>query len=355
MAKFRHQKSKKTGLPPGTLLHTGDKKMENSDISLISYNETEFIENNHVNINDIKDAKSNHSTKEWLNIKGVHDTKLIEEIGNIFNLHPLLLEDILSVHQRPKIDEYENCLFIIARVLNSENNYGTIQSEQVSFILKENTLITFLENNNTSFEIIRERLRKAKGRVRKMESDYLLYALLDAIVDQYFVILDKMGEKLELIETDLLEEKDDKIINRIYKTKSEVMYIRKTIVPMRELVSTLMKGGFEEISESTQLFMKDLYDHIIQVYETTESYRDTLSGFMDIHLSSSSNKMNRVMKVLTIISTIFIPLTFIVGVYGMNFHYMPELEWKHGYFLIWAIMVAILIGMLYYFKKKKWL
>lgn len=354
MAKFKNHKSRKTGLPPGTLVHTGDKKTEVSKVNLFSYNEVELTEKSNVKIKDIVKAKSDINTHEWINILGVHDTKLIEEIGQIFNLHPLLLEDIVSVHQRPKIDEYDNCLFVVVRILFLDTN-EQLQSEQVSFVLMENTLISFHENHDECFEIIRERLRKAKGRIRKMGADYLLYALMDAIVDHYFVILDKYGEVLEHIENDLLQDADEKIINRIYKMKSNVLHLRKTVVPMRETVNTLMKGGVDEIKESTQIFMKDLYDHIIQVYDTTENYRDTLSGLMDIHLSSSSNKMNRIMKVLTIISTIFIPLTFIVGVYGMNFHYMPELEWKFGYFGIWAIMLIIVGGMIYVFKNKKWL
>ncbi len=354
MAKFKHHKSKKTGLPPGTLVHTGDKKTEVSKVNLFSYNELEIIEKNNVKIKDIVKAKADSKTQEWINILGVHDTQLVEELGQIFNLHPLLMEDIVSVHQRPKIDEYDNCLFVVVRILFLDAN-EQLQSEQVSFVLMENTLISFHENQDDCFEIIRERLRKGKGRVRKMGTDYLIYALMDAIVDHYFIILDKYGEILENIETDLLQDADDKIINRIYKMKSNVLHLRKTVVPMRETVNTLMKGGVDEIKESTQIFMKDLYDHIIQVYETTENYRDTLSGLMDIHLSSSSNKMNRIMKVLTIISTIFIPLTFIVGVYGMNFHYMPELEWKFGYFGIWAIMLIIVGGMIYVFRNKKWL
>jgi magnesium transporter len=230
-----------------------------------------------------------------------------------------------------------------------------LQSEQVSFVLTENTLLSFHENHDECFEIIRERLRKGKGKVRKMKADYLLYALMDAIVDYYFVILDKYGEILENIENDLFQDKDDKILNRIYKMKSNVLQLRKTVIPMRETVNALLKNGTNVIQESTHVFIKDLYDHLTQVYDTTESYRDILSGLMDIHLSSSSNKMNRIMKVLTIISTIFIPLTFIVGVYGMNFHYMPELEWKYGYFVVWAIMLIIVAGMIYVFKNKKWL
>lgn len=354
MAKFKHHKSKKTGLPPGTLVHTGDKKTEVSKVNLFSYNELEIIEINNLKIKDIVKAKADSKTHEWINILGVHDTQLVEELGQIFNLHPLLMEDIVSVHQRPKIDEYDNCLFVVVRILFLDAN-EQLQSEQVSFVLMGNTLISFHENQDDCFEIIRERLRKGKGRVRKMGTDYLIYALMDAIVDHYFIILDKYGEILENIETDLLQDADDKIINRIYKMKSNVLQLRKTVVPMRETVNTLMKGGVDEIKESTQIFMKDLYDHIIQVYETTENYRDTLSGLMDIHLSSSSNKMNRIMKVLTIISTIFIPLTFIVGVYGMNFHYMPELEWEFGYFGIWAIMLIIVGGMIYVFRNKKWL
>lgn len=354
MANYKQHKSLKTGLPPGTLIHTGDKKTETSKINLFSYNELEVVEKNNVKIKDIIKAKINSATNEWINVIGVHDIKLIEELGQLFSLHPLLLEDIASVHQRPKIDEYENCLFVVVRILYLDAN-EQLQSEQASFILMNNTLISFHEKYDECFEIIRERLRKGKGRVRKMGVDYLLYALMDAIVDHYFIILDKFGEMLESIENDLLQDADDKIINRIYKMKSNVLQFRKTIVPMRETVNTLMKGGVDEIKETTQLFMKDLYDHIIQVYETAENYRDTLSGFMDIHLSSSSNKMNKIMKVLTIISTIFIPLTFIVGVYGMNFHYMPELEWKYGYFSIWALMIIIVGGMLYIFKNKKWL
>ena len=353
--KFKPRRSKKAGLSPGTIVHFGERKQEESTISFFSYNENVCIEKTKTTFEEILNFKKDLSTVEWININAIHDTRLIEKIGAAYNLHSLLLEDIVSTHQRPKIDEYDNCLYVVIRMLYFDEINNEIKTEQISFVLQEGTVISFQEKEGDVFDYVRNRLRQSKGRIRKSGSDYLLYALLDSIVDNYFIILEKVGDKIEAVETELFENPNETTSHQIHQIKQEMIYLKKSIWPLREVINSLNKSEHSLIKPGIKVFMKDLYDHIIQIIDTTETYRDILSGMLDMYLSSVSNKMNQVMKVLTIIATIFIPLTFIAGVYGMNFDYMPELRWKYGYLMVWIIMLAVFIGMIYYFKKKKWI
>ena len=346
--------SRKAGLPPGTLVHIGEKKTEQIRITLIDYNEENFQERAVEKVEECFPFKE-MPTVTWINVDGLHHVETVEKLGERFELHPLILEDILNTGQRPKCEDYEKCLFMVLKMLTYNDGDNSVRSEQVSLVLGQNFVISFQEEVGDVFEQIRDRIRNAKGKIRKMSADYLAYALMDAIVDNYFLILEKMGEQIESMEEELIAKPSDETVRMIHSLKRELIFLRKSVWPLRELISSLQKTESSLISDSTGPYLRDVYDHTIQVIDTVESFRDMVSGMLDIYLSSISNRMNAVMKVLTIIATIFIPLTFIAGVYGMNFKFMPELGWKWGYFIVLIIMAAVAAVMLIYFKRKKWL
>ncbi len=356
MAKKKQNRGqiKKTGLPPGTLVFAGQKMVDSVRITLIDYDEQNFQEKQVSKIEDCFGFKTT-PTVTWINIDGLHDVEVIEKIGRNYELHPLVLEDILHTGQRPKFEEAEQYIYVVLMMLRYDDESQSVISEQVSLVLGTNFVISFQESIGDVFDQIRDRIRNGKGRIRKMGPDYLMYSLLDAIVDGYFVILEKLGEKIEILEDELVNNPEKSILKQIHHLKREMIFLRKSVWPLRELINSLERSESELIRESTVAYLRDLYDHTIQVIDTVESFRDMVAGMLDLYLSSLSNRMNEVMKVLTIIATIFIPLTFIAGVYGMNFHNMPELKWKYGYAAVLLAMLIITIGMLYYFKKKKWL
>lgn len=310
-------------------------------------------------INNIKELfpLNDTFTVTWIDIDGIHNIELINEIGNNFKIHPLVLEDISHTIQRPKIEDFENYLYIVLRMFhNQEIDYQlNIISEQVSLILGKNYVISFRETAIDIFENVKLRIKSSKGRIREMGADYLMYELIDSIVDNYFNILEELGEHIESLEDQLLENPKHELLHELHIIKSEVIYFRKSVWPIREVSNNLLRDEYPFISKVTRIYIKDVYDHTIQIIDSIETYRDLLAGLMDIYLSSISNKMNEIMKVLTIISTVFIPLTFLAGVYGMNFHYMPELYWKWSYPILWLFMTAIAFFMLLYFRKKKWI
>ncbi len=341
------------GLPPGTLIYTGKKRLGKVKISLIDYDEKHFQEQEIDSIMECVPFKDK-PTGTWINIDGIHDVKLVEEIGSCFDLHPLVLEDILASDQRPKVEEFEHHLFVVLKMLQYDEKEQEVIGEQVSIILGPSYVLSFQEREGDVFNIIRDRIRKGMGRIRKMPSDYLAYALIDAIVDNYFSILEQIGEKIGDLETEVISNPTPQTLQRIYSLKRDMIFLRKSVWPLREVINVLERGEIQLIKKSTQPFLRDVYEHTIQVMDTIESNRDMISGMLDIYLSSVSNKMNEIMKVLTIIATIFIPLTFIAGIYGMNFHYMPELGWHWSYFTILFIMLIIVFIMIAYFRKKKW-
>ncbi len=345
---------KKAGLPPGTLVYTGERKLESARITIIDYDESSFQEKQVTKIEDCFEFKKT-PTVSWINIDGLHDVEIIEKIGKHYDFHPLVLEDILHTGQRPKFEDLENYIYIVLMMLRFDDESQTVISEQVSLVLGPNFVISFQENIGDVFDQIRDRIRNAKGRIRKMGSDYLMYALLDAIVDGYFVILEKLGEKIESMEEELVGNPSEKTLRQIHNMKREMVGLRKSVWPLRELISGVERSESNLIRDTTGAYLRDVYDHTIQVIDTVESFRDMVSGMLDIYLSSISNRMNAVMKVLTIIATIFIPLTFVAGIYGMNFENMPELKWRYGYFGVWLVMIIITGCMLFYFRKKKWL
>ena len=345
---------KKIGLSPGTLIHIGDKKIGEVKISLMNYDQGQLLEKELTSIEDAFPYKDTPPVT-WINVDGLHDVDVIDRIGRHFGIHPLTLEDIVNTGHRPKAEDFEDYDYIVLKMLTYDEEKSHIKAGQISFVLGPHYLISFQETEGDVFNFVRERIRRAKGRIRKSGCDYLVYALIDAIVDHYFLVLEKMGEKIELLEVELLDDTQTENLQTIHHLKREMIFFRKQVWPLREILSTLMKEEASLIQETTQIFIRDLYDHTIQVMDTIESFRDVLSGLQDLYLSTVSNRMNEVMKVLTIMATIFIPLTFIAGIYGMNFEYMPELKWHWSYPMLWVLLVAIFVFMLFWFRKKKWL
>ena len=354
MLKFIKKTARKPGLAPGTLVHVGERKIENIRIRAMEFDEQTINENEFETIKECLPPREKR-TVTWINIDGLHDVDVMEEIGKHFGLHPLVMEDILHTDQRPKMEDFEDYIFVVAKMLSFDQGRRELKAEQLSLILGENYVVTFQERVGDVFEPVRERLRKGKGRIRRMPPDYLAYALIDAVVDHYFIVLEKIGETVESLEEELVTNPTPETLQAIHHLKRELIFLRKSVWPLRELISGLERGEASLIQETTTVFLRDVYDHTIQVIDTVESLRDMVSGMLDVYLSSVSNRMNEVMKVLTIIATIFIPMTFIAGIYGMNFEVMPELKWPWGYALVWCIILAIGMVMLGYFKKKKWL
>ena len=354
MPRLIKRSRKKIGLSPGTLIHIGDKKVGEIKMSLMNYDQGQLIEKELTSIEDAFPYKDTPPVT-WINVDGLHDVDIIDRIGRHFDIHPLTLEDIVNTGHRPKAEDFEDYDYIVLKMLTYDEDQSHIKAEQVSLILGPHYLISFQETEGDVFNFVRERIRKAKGRIRKSGCDYLAYALIDAIVDHYFLVLEKLGEKIELLEVDLLDDTQTENLQSIHHLKREIIFFRKQVWPIREILSTLMKEEAALIQETTQIFIRDLYDHTIQVMDTIESFRDVLSGLQDLYLSTVSNRMNEVMKVLTIMATIFIPLTFIAGIYGMNFEFMPELKWPWAYPALWTLLITIFVFMIFWFKKKKWL
>ncbi len=354
MPRLSKKRSKKSGLPSETLLYTGEKKDEKIRIHVIDYDEANFTEQELTEVAACVPYK-NKPTVTWINLDGVHNVPVLEKLGDCFGLHKLVMEDIVNTDQRPKIEDYEDYLFIVLKML-SIGESGDIVTEQLSIIVGDNFVLSFQEGiEGDVFNLIRDRMRNGKGRIRKMGADYLAYALLDAVVDNYFVVLEKFGEKIELLETELIENPSQKTVQRIYQLKRELIFLHNAVWPLREVVSGMRKQESPLIRESTSPYLRDVYDHVIHVIDSVDIYREMISSMLDMYLSSVSNRLNEVMKVLTVISLIFMPITFIAGVYGMNFKHMPELEWRYGYPLAWLVMAGIGAGMFFYFKRKKWL
>jgi magnesium transporter len=348
------QRSGKAGLPPGTLVYTGEKKVESVRITVIDYDGDQFVEKQVDSVDECTAFKT-RPTVTWINVDGLHDVEVVEKLGKAFELHPLILEDVLSTRQRPKFEDYEKNLFLVLKMLSYDEETQSVQAEQVSMILGSGFVISFQERVGDVFDCVRDRIRNAKGRIRKQGPDYLAYSLVDGIVDSYFGILEKVGDKIEVLEDELVSDPDEKTLQAIYRLKREMISLRRSVWPLRELVSGIQRSESAMISESTDVYLRDVYDHTIQIIDTIESLRDIVSGMLDTYLSSISNRMNAVMKVLTIIATLFIPLTFVAGIYGMNFEHMPELKWRYGYVAVWGVMLLVSAVMLIYFRRKKWL
>ena len=354
MPAFKKRRSKKAGLPPGTLVHIGKRKTEKARITIIDYDQTNYQKKEVKSVEECFPFKDT-STVTWINIDGIHQVEIIEEIGKCFKLHPLILEDILNTEQRPKLDDFEDYVYVVLKMphFNEENN--KIRIEQISLILGSNFVLSFQEKEGDVFDTVRERIKNGRVRIRSSGTDYLIYALIDAIVDNYFTILEKIGDRIEGIEEELIVQPEKETLHAIHDLKRETLIFRKFVWPLREIVSDLEKGELKLIQEPTRVFFKDVYDHTRQVIETIEIFRDMLSGTLDLYISSIGNKTNEVMRILTIMASIFIPLTFIAGLYGMNFEYMPELKWRWSYPAILLVIASIGISMIFYFRRKKWM
>jgi len=355
MAKTGKNRLKKVGSSPGTLVFVGERKMDRPHISVMDY-DSRHLEERVIDNIQAASTLSDLPSVTWINMEGIHDLDLLSGIGSQFGIHPLTLEDIANTAHRPKAEEFDTYLFIVFKMLRFNEMQTQIISEQVSLVLGRHFLISFQESPGDVFEPVRDRLRKGKGRIQKSGCDYLAYALIDAVVDHYYLILEKLDDRIEFIEEALLSKGPEKsLLETMHQLRREALYLRKQIWPLREMVNLLRKGEFERIEATTQVFLSDVHDHVIQVLDTIEVYRETLNGLLELYHSALSNRMNEVMKVLTIIATIFIPITFVAGIYGMNFDFMPELHWRLGYLGVWGVICAIAVAMILYFKRKDWL
>lgn len=355
-AKIVRKRSEKTGLAPGTLIHVGDKKAAKVNINIFSFDETHYEEKQVATLQQALPA-SDKPGVTWIDIEGLTDISIIESLGRHFNFHPLMLEDILSTDQRPKMEDFDEYLYIVLRMIYPNDKPGEFVNEQVSLIVGKNYVVSFQEQEKTGdvFAPIRESIRTAKGKIRKLGPDYLAYSLIDAIVDGYFVVMEKIGDEIELREEEVALDPTPQTLRVLHRLKREMILLRRSLWPLREVISALERGNSSLIQSETLFYLKDVYDHTIHILDTIESLREMLTGMLDIYLSSLANRTNEVMKVLTIIATIFIPLTFIVGIYGMNFDFMPELKWWWGYFAVWGVMIVVTLVMVLFFRRKRWM
>lgn len=344
----------KLGLPPGSLIHVGEVKTDKVVISRMVFNNDHFQEETIDNIKKINIPESEEKTT-WYAINGLHDTSIIEFIGKTFHLDNLVLEDILNTNTRPTAENFDEYIFITFKILGIEEKEKNVISEQISLVLGKNWLLTFHEGSEDIFDAFRDRIRQAKGIIRQRNEDYFFYRLIDISVDNYYLITEFIIDIIDDLEARILKNTEDITSEEIYKLKRLIGQQKKSIIPVREAISSIIRMDTKLISKETQKFLRDVYEHTVQIIDSIERQRETVNDLLNLFMSGLSNKMNEVMKVLTIFASIFIPLTFIAGIYGMNFEVMPELHWKYGYFVVWGILVAVAIALLIYFKRKKWL
>jgi magnesium transporter len=355
MSPAMKNRSKKTGLAPGTLVHLGRQKPGATRIDVIEYDGSSLEKRQLSSLSECLVRKPAPAVT-WINVDRISEVEVLRQFGSCYGIHPLVLEDILATDQRPKAADHGEYLYVVLKMIGLDDKSGEIKSEQVSMILGDNYLISFQEGlEGDVFEQVRLHLSNEKSRLRLSGPDFLLHALLDVIVDNYFLVLEKLADRIEDIEDKLIDNPSTSTVHAIYRLKREMLFLHKAVWPLREVVSGLQRRDSQLIQAATVIYLRDIYDHTIQVLDTMETLRDMLSGMLDIYLSSVSNRLNEVMKVLTIIATIFMPLSFVVGLYGMNFKYMPELDWRYGYPSVLLLMALIVCGMLVYFRKKRWL
>jgi magnesium transporter len=350
--KLVQKRSKKTGLSPGTPVHIGENRTETVEITLFNYAGAQCDERTVTNPGELQPTAD--ETVTWINVGGVHKIDVLETFGKQFGLHPLLLEDIANTDQRPKLDDYETYVFLVVKMLTVTDR-GGILVEQVSFVLGRNYVLSFQENGTDVFRPVRDRLRAGKGRLRHHGSDYLLYALMDAVVDQYFAVLESLGEKIETLQERVMADPKPDTLKDIHALKRQLLFVRRAVWPLREVTNSLSRSDCPYLHEHTKVFFRDVYDHVVQIVDTIETFREMLSASLDIYLSSVSYRLNAVMRVLTVITTIFMPLSFIASIYGMNFEHMPELKWEWGYPVVLGAMGLVAAGMLIGFRRRKWL
>lgn len=354
MASVSKRKKKPAGSAPGSVVYVGAEKNSPVTITRISYNLSGYQPVIEVSAVECKPPTDGEGVV-WYTVDGVHDVEALKAIGENFGLHPLVLEDISNTTQRPKLEAFEGYVFIASKMITYEGRTSRVTSEHTSIIYGKNFVLLFLQDPGDLFQPVRQRIEAGKGRIRRHGSDYLVYALLDATVDYYFNVIEGLGEQIERLEDEVIRRPTATTLSGIHKVKREIISLRRSVWPMREVVNGMVRDESPFINDETKLFLRDLYDHTLHVIDSIETLRDIITGTLDVYLSSISHRLNEVMKVLTVMSSIFIPLTFIVGVYGMNFKYMPELEWAWGYPAVWIFMAALSIGLLAFFRRKNWL
>ncbi len=360
MARRVRKVSKKIGLTPGSVVYVGEDRAEKVAIDLIEYDERNYTERRVENIDQCFPLKES-PVITWINVGGIHEVEIIEKIGQHLNINPLVLEDLVNTGHRPKMEDAGNNIFVLLKMLYEGKQKGELKTEQVGIIFGDNFVCSFQESGRNVFEVIRDRIKRTVPRVRFMNADYLAYTLMDAVVDHYFLVLEQVGERVEALEDRLVNNPEPKNLEIIHSLKRELILTRKAVWPLREVIGGLDRLETPLVRDTTGPYLRDLYEHTIQVIDTVETYRDMVSGLLDIYLSSVSNRMNEVMKVLTIIATIFIPLGFLAGVYGMNFDTsispfnMPELSIRYGYVVFWAVVLLLASGMVWFFRRKRWL
>lgn len=353
MTRYRHKLANRVGLAPGTLHVKGEPSDQPVRITVFDYDTAHFVEKTVDTIGECFPFRDTE-TVTWINVDGLGNPKLIEDLGKCFTIHPLILEDIFNTGQRPKMEDLGSYIYLNIKMLTYPEISKAIRSEHISMVIGPNFLLSFQEDIGDIFDPVRERIRK-EGRIRKAGPDYLAYALIDAIVDNYFVVMEKLEEQVEDLEEELVNDPTPESLHKISRLKKDMIFLRKSVWPLRELINNLERSESLVIKDTTNIYLRDVYDHTIQVIDTLETFRDMVSGMIDIYLSGLSYKMNEIMKVLTLIATIFIPLTFVVGLYGMNFKHMPEIEWEYGYYAVLTVMIVMVVGMLTYYRKKKWI
>jgi len=342
----------KPGTAPGTLTAPSERRVESVAITVMDY-DSESLKEQRVATVDEAVAVCRAPGVTWIDVVGLHDVDVVRELGEHFHLHPLALEDVLSVGQRPKADEYEDHYFVVLRLFHAIAD--GLESEQISLFLGDGYVITFQELPEDVFDGVRDRLRQARGRIRTMGADYLAYALIDSLVDHFFPVIETLGERIEDLEDEVMTDPQRDTVEQIHAIRKDLLMLRRAAWPQREVLAAMERFESARLGRETRVFLRDAYDHAVQIMDMVETYRDLASGLLEIYLSSVSNRMNEVMKVLTVMATIFIPITFLAGVYGMNFHHMPELDWTWGYPAFWGVSVVSTLGLLWYFKRKDWL
>jgi magnesium transporter len=355
MAKKKNRYSKKIGLPPGTLVYLGEEKTKPVTVREINYSTTQYEENILSDISKSKAFQKTPETTTWITLDGLHHIDKIAAAGQKFNLDQLILEDIVNTNSRPKFEDLDDYLYLSMRMLSISKDEGEVRNEQLSLILGKNWVISIHETENDIFRTYRERIKQAKGMTRQRKEDFIFYRLIDITVDNYYHVSEYLADSIEALEEKVIANKEDNISEQIYELKKKIGSVKKALMPLREAVSTILRTDTELISKTTYKYLRDVLDHITQEIETVDTQRENVNDFLNLYMTGISNKMNDVMKVLTIFASIFIPLTFIAGIYGMNFEVMPELGWKYGYFLTWGIMIAVAVALLFYFRKKKWI
>ncbi|MGH7143037.1 MAG: magnesium/cobalt transporter CorA [Planctomycetota bacterium] len=349
------RRSHKSGLDPGALIHVGEVKTEKVAFHVLDYSPDAVKTDRAADAIEECLTTREPGTMAWIDIVGLNDVGSIEKVCNFLGVHPLIQEDILNTAQRPKLEDFDSYLYLVMKVLSWDEAANDMRVEQVSLLLAKGVVVTFQEAERGVFNPVADRIRSNKGKLRKMGADYLAYALLDAVVDNYFTVLERLGDQIEELEEVMVHDTDNRVLREIHRFKRDMIQLRKSVWPAREVMSALYRGESDLFQQTTLIYLKDVSDHVIQMIDTIESYRDTVSGLLDFYISNVNNKMNEVMKVLTVISTIFIPITFIASIYGMNFDGMVELHWPQAYHIALVLMAAIGLSLFWVFKRKKWI